>query len=187
LAAFGYGLQRGYSRLVEMDADGSHSPQDLSRLVTAADGHRIGLVIGSRYVPGGQTIGWPARRKALSRAGNAYVRLVTGMPLRDATGGFRVYAANALRSVGLDDIQSRGYSFQVEMAWRVSRVGWRTLEVPITFRERVAGESKMSGDVVAEALWRTTKWGLTRRDARLRARERVLDLVERADFAGSPV
>ncbi|GGG29373.1 dolichol-phosphate mannosyltransferase [Rhodococcoides trifolii] len=168
LEAFRIGLDTGYERMVEMDADGSHAPEDLPSMV-AASVDNVGLVIGSRYVPGGRTEGWPLRRKVLSWCGNTYVRMALGLKVRDATAGYRVFTAEALRSIDLDTVASRGYSFQIEMAWRIHRAGWEIAEVPITFRERVAGASKMSSSVVREALWRTTKWGVDYRTGRVSA------------------
>lgn len=159
LDAFRTGLGRGFIRLVEMDADGSHAPEHLPAMIDASFGAGVGLVIGSRYVPGGATEGWPWTRKLLSKAGNTYVRMLTSLTVRDATAGYRVFTNDALRSMDLDSVLSRGYSFQVEMALLIDRAGWRIAEVPITFREREAGTSKMSRAVVLEALWRTTVWG----------------------------
>ncbi len=152
VAGFGWGLAAGYDVLVEMDADGSHRPEQLPDLLAALGPTRSGaaaggpgadLVIGSRWVPGGQVENWPWHREVLSRAGNAYVRLVLGLRLGDATAGYRAYRADALRSVDLARVESHGYCFQVDMAWRVARSGGRVVEVPITFVERTAGRSKM--------------------------------------------
>lgn len=168
VAGFGWALDRGYDLIVEMDADGSHRAEDLARLLDrAASGDRPDLVLGSRWVPGGEVVNWPRRREALSRGGNAWVRLVLGMSVRDATGGFRVYRAETLRALPLAEIESQGYCFQVDMAWRVQRSGGVVVEVPITFVERRDGRSKMSRAIVAEALWRTTAWGLAHRARQL--------------------
>ncbi|WP_435735912.1 polyprenol monophosphomannose synthase [Cellulosimicrobium sp. PMB13] len=182
VAGFGWALERGYDVVVEMDADGSHRPEELPRLLdalaavpTGARGategaHRPGpvdLVIGSRWVPGGEVENWPWHREALSRGGNAYVRLALGLRLRDATAGFRAYRADALRAMDLAAVESHGYCFQVDMAWRVARAGGRVVEVPITFVERTAGRSKMSRAIVAEALWKVTLWGARRRAEQL--------------------
>lgn len=167
VAGFRWGLAHGYEALVEMDADGSHQPEELPRLLTALDD--ADLVLGSRYVPGGRVVNWPGHRELLSRGGNLYTRLALGIPLRDATGGFRAFRADTLRSLDLDDVASHGYCFQVDLAWRAVRAGLRVVEVPITFVERVEGTSKMSGAVVREALWRVTQWGLMRRFEQLRA------------------
>ena len=163
LAGFAWGLQRGYDVLVEMDADGSHRPEQLSRLLAALP--HADLVLGARWVPGGSVVNWPWHRELLSRGGNAYTRLVLGLPLHDATGGFRAFRASTLRRLDLDDVSSQGYCFQVDLAWRVVRAGCRVVEVPITFVERERGESKMSGSIVREALWRVTAWGVRHRTA----------------------
>ena len=160
VAGFLWAREHGYDVVVEMDADGSHAPEQLDRLLAAlvdAD-----LVLGSRYVPGGRLQNWPRRRELLSRWGNRYVRAALGIPLRDATGGYRAFRAEVLRALPLAEIASQGYCFQVELAWRSVRAGFRVREVPITFTERAAGESKMSGSIVREALWRVTRWGVGR-------------------------
>ncbi len=171
VAGFRWGLERGYDVLVEMDADGSHQPEQLpsllERVVAGAD-----LVLGSRWVPGGSVVNWPRHREVLSRGGNFYTRLALGVPLRDATGGFRAVRATALEKVGLDDVESQGYCFQVDLAWRVVQAGLRVDEVPITFVEREIGASKMSRAIVGEALVRVTQWGLADRWGRLRRRTR---------------
>lgn len=170
---FTWGLARGYDVLVEMDADGSHDPVHLGELLsTIADG--ADLVLGSRWVPGGRVVNWPRRRMALSRGGNLYTRLALRMAVRDATGGYRAYRRTALESIGLDRIASQGYCFQVDMVRRAVAAGLTVREVPITFAERTRGTSKMSGDIVREALWRVTIWGAQLRLARLRALGRRL-------------
>ena len=130
-------------------------------------------MLGSRYVPGGSVVNWPRHREVLSRGGNTYVRLVLGVPLRDATGGYRAFRRSALETIGLDAVASQGYCFQVDLAWRAVLAGLRVEEVPITFVEREVGVSKMSRGIVAEALWRTTQWGVRRRA------EQVAGLVRR--------
>ena len=161
VAGFRWGLDRGHDVLVEMDADGSHQPEELPRLLAALEG--ADLVLGSRYVPGGRVVNWPWHREMLSRGGNVYTRLALGVPLRDATGGYRAFRADALRRLDLDDVASQGYCFQVDLAWRAVRSGLRVVEVPITFVERVDGTSKMSSAIVLEALVRVTGWGVVRR------------------------
>jgi len=158
VSAFGWGIERGYDALVEMDADGSHQPEELPRLLAAL--RSADVVLGSRWVNGGQVRNWPRSRLLLSRGGNAYVRAVLRMPLSDATGGFRVYRAEVLRSLALSEVASQGYCFQVDLVWQAWRAGARVVEVPITFVERTEGESKMSRQIVLEALWRVTWWGL---------------------------
>jgi len=167
LAGFGWALEQGYGALVEMDADGSHQPEELPRLLAALAG--ADLVLGSRYVPGGAVLNWPRSRELLSRAGNTYARLMLGLGLQDATGGYRVFRASTLRRIGLDDVDSQGYCFQVDLARRTIGAGLTVTEVPITFEERQRGASKMSRKIVLEALWRVTGWGIA---ARLRPARR---------------
>ena len=169
-AGFGWGLQRRYEVLVEMDADGSHPPEQLPRLLAPlawAD-----LVIGSRYVPGGAVVNWPARRRWLSRGGNAYTRLALGIGVHDATAGYRAFRRSALAAIGLDSVASQGYCFQVDTTRRAARRGLRVVEVPITFTEREIGESKMNRQIVTEALWRVTQWGLADRWRQVTSRGR---------------
>ena len=161
LAGFAEALRRGYGVVVEMDADGSHQPEQLPALLTAlADAD---LVLGARWIPGGGAVNWPWHRELLSRGGNLYTRLMLRMPLHDATGGFRAFRASTLRGIDLDSVLSQGYCFQVDLAWRAVQRGYRVVEVPITFIERTAGQSKMSQRIVVEALWRVTVWGTTTR------------------------
>ncbi len=166
LAGFRWGLDRGYDAIVEMDADGSHQPEQLHRLLEAlADAD---VVIGSRWVRGGSVVNWPLHRKALSVGGNLYTRALLGMPVHDATAGYRVYRADALQAIGLDHVASQGYCFQVDLTQRAVRHGLRVREVPITFVEREIGDSKMSGDIMRESLRRITAWGLEHRAGQLR-------------------
>jgi dolichol-phosphate mannosyltransferase len=167
IAGFDWGRERGYDVLVEMDADGSHAPEQLPRLLAALDG--ADLVLGSRYVPGGAVVNWPRRREILSRGGNLYVRMALGLPLRDATGGYRAFRRAVLDGIDYADVASEGYCFQVDLARRAVAAGFRVVEVPITFVERVRGESKMNGDIVREALVRVGQWGATRRADQLRS------------------
>lgn len=165
MAGFAWALERGYDVVVEMDADGSHRAQDLPRLLAAlvdAD-----LVLGSRWVPGGTVVNWPANRLFLSRGANLYTRLALGIPLKDATGGFRAYRAGLLRTIAMEGVASQGYCFQIDMAWRAVRAGGRVVEVPITFVERERGSSKMSRHIVGEALVRVTWWGMQERSRRV--------------------
>jgi dolichol-phosphate mannosyltransferase len=158
IAGFRWARAQGYDVVVEMDADGSHAPEQLPQLLTAlADAD---LVLGSRYVPGGAVTDWPAHRLLLSRAGNRYTRWALRLPLNDATGGFRAARADLIDRLPFDDVASQGYCFQVDWAWRAVRAGARVTEVPITFTERAFGRSKMSGSIVREALVRVTVWGL---------------------------
>jgi glycosyltransferase involved in cell wall biosynthesis len=163
VAGFQWGLTRGYDVVVEMDADGSHRPEELPRLLGALTGDAPDLVVGSRWVPGGTVQNWPRRRRWLSRGGNAYTRVMLGLPVRDATAGFRAYRAEALKRIPFAEVASQGYCFQVDMAWRVHRAGGRIAEVPICFVERSMGRSKMSSQIVVEALVRVTVWGLRAR------------------------
>lgn len=166
LEAFQWAKDHDYDVVVEMDADGSHSPTDLVKILAALTNSDV--VLGSRWVKGGRVINWPKSRELLSRGGNIYTRLWLGIPLRDATGGFRAYRMSALAKLELSKVASQGYCFQVDMAWRVVRSGLRVTEVPITFREREIGESKMNQAIVKEALWRVTQWGLAKRRADLK-------------------
>ena len=159
LHAFAIGLAERYEALVEIDADLSHDPADLPMMLDLAE-RGIALVIGSRYIPGGSVIGWPRRRTWLSRWGNRYAGLVLGLALNDATAGYRVYRADTLRTIGLDGVQADGYGFQVEMTYRVVQAGLSVVEVPIAFRDRVAGTSKMHRGIVIEAFKLVTFWGL---------------------------
>ncbi|MEP6598075.1 MAG: polyprenol monophosphomannose synthase [Actinomycetota bacterium] len=167
IAGFGWGLNHGYDVLVEMDADGSHAPEQLPALLSALP--EADLVLGSRWVPGGRVVGWPKSRELLSRGGNLYTRLALGMGLHDATGGYRAYRRSVLEGIDYPAMASQGYCFQVDLAWRAVRAGFRVVEVPITFAERQRGESKMSGSIVREALWRVTQWGAAHRAEQLRA------------------
>jgi len=167
LAGFAWALDKGYDVLVEMDADGSHQPEQLrSLLVALVDAD---VVLGSRWVPGGSVVNWPIHRKALSLGGNVYTRVLLGMPIGDATGGFRAYRASALRSMDLHDVASAGYCFQVDLVWRAVRRGLSVVEVPITFVERTVGDSKMSEGIVRESLRNITMWGASYRLGQLRS------------------
>jgi glycosyltransferase involved in cell wall biosynthesis len=161
VAGFRLGLDRGYDVIVEMDADGSHPAAALPGLLAAlAADPALGLAIGSRWVPGGSVADWAASRRTLSRAGNAYARAMLRLGVRDVTAGYRAYRAEVLRDLPLDEIDSRGYCFQIDMTLRTVDAGWGIIELPIEFRERTAGRSKMSRAIVAEAMWRVTVWGL---------------------------
>lgn len=172
VAGFGWGLRRGYDVLVEMDADGSHHPEELPWLLQALEG--ADLVLGSRWIPEGSVSNWSLARTVLSRAGNAYARLMLGLPLHDVTGGYRAYRAATLRRIDLTQVESQGYCFQIDLALRVVQAGMRAVEVPITFTERTSGASKMSRSIIVEALQRVTVWGLDARFGRNRTSGRVL-------------
>jgi dolichol-phosphate mannosyltransferase len=161
LAGFAVALGGEHQVIVGMDADGSHAPEDLPALLAALDDADVAL--GSRYVPGGQVLNWPAHREWLSRGGNLYSRLALGVGIRDITGGYRAFRRQVLEELDLGDVASQGYCFQVDMAWRAVQAGFRVREVPITFVERERGTSKMSTAIVREALCRVTRWGLERR------------------------
>ncbi len=161
LAGFAWAREHDYAVVVEMDADGSHAPEQLPRLLAGLE--RADLVLGSRWVAGGEVVNWPRSREVLSRGGNAYTRIALGLPLRDATGGYRAYRREALDQVLSGGVNSQGYCFQVDLAWKMWQAGMRVVEVPITFVERERGESKMSRAIVVEALWRVTVWGLRSR------------------------
>lgn len=167
VAGFRWGLEQGYDLLVEMDADGSHPADRLPALIEAVVGDAgVALAIGSRWVPGGSVVDWPKYREALSRGGNAYARWMLRIDVRDITAGFRVYRADVIARMDLDSIDSKGYCFQVDMTLRVHDLGGTIVEVPIRFRDRLRGVSKMSQAIVLEAMLRVTQWGLQRRFAR---------------------
>lgn len=158
LAGFAWGLARGYPRLVEMDGDGSHDPAAVDLLVAATED--CDLAVGSRYVEGGRVEAWSRGRRLLSRAGNLYARILLGLPVRDSTSGFRCYRREVLEAVDLGRVTSEGYAFQIDMAYRAWRLGFRVREVPIAFVERTAGTSKLSRAVVAEAIFAVAGWGV---------------------------
>lgn len=160
-AGFDHALGAGAEIIIEMDADFSHDPADLPRLVEAIDGG-ADVAIGSRYVPGGSTPDWPASRRFISRGGNLYARTMLGIPIRDATAGFRAFTAEALGRLPYRSAEASGYGFQVEMAWRAHQNGLEVVEVPISFTDRTRGQSKMGPAIVAEAMWLVTLWGVGR-------------------------
>lgn len=161
LHGFGWAIGAGYDIVVECDADGSHQPEELPRLLDALADHD--LAIGSRWVAGGRVIDWPRSRELLSRSGSAYARAVLGLGQRDVTGGYRAFRIDALKAIDLATVTSQGYCFQIEMLWRADRAGLRIAEVPITFTERRWGVSKMRGLIVLEAMARVTMWGILSR------------------------
>ena len=168
VAGFRWALAEGYDVVVEMDADGSHAPEELPRLLTAM--RDADLVIGSRWVPGGQVRNWPVHRLLLSRGASIYTRVLLRYPIKDATAGYRAYRRGVLEALKLDEVASTGYCFQIDLGWKTWRAGYRVVEVPITFTEREVGTSKMSRSIVTEALWRVAVWGLTSRSRGARAR-----------------
>ena len=165
LAGFAWAIDNGYDAVVEMDADGSHQPEQLPRLLKALED--ADLVLGSRWVPGGAVQNWPKSREFLSRGGSTYTRLALGIDVHDATGGYRAFRTSALKALNLEQVESAGYCFQIDLAWRALQAGLSIREVPITFVEREIGESKMSQSIVLEALWRVTVWGAKHRYGQL--------------------
>jgi dolichol-phosphate mannosyltransferase len=161
IAGFQWALERGYDVICEMDADGSHQPELLPGLLSALAG--ADLVIGSRWVPGGKVVNWPRSREILSRGANIYTRIMLGLKVRDATGGYRAYRAATLRKINLDTVESTGYCFQIDLTLRVIQAGLRVVEAPITFVERERGKSKMSQAVMREAFLRVAQWGIESR------------------------
>ncbi len=165
-AGFAWAIERGYDAAIEMDADGSHQPEQLPSLLRAAED--ADLVIGARWVKGGSVVNWPAHRKVLSVGANIYTKVMLGLPVNDATGGYRVYRTSALQAMDLDSVSSAGYGFQVDMTVALVRAGLTAVEVPIEFVEREIGESKMSGNIVTEAFVNVGKQGLAHRAGQLR-------------------
>jgi dolichol-phosphate mannosyltransferase len=166
IAGFRWGLAREYNTIVEMDADGSHAPEDLPRLLDAVGD--ADLAIGSRYVPGGAVVNWPLNRQVLSRGANVYSQVALGIRTRDITAGFRAYRRPVLEKLALDEVNSHGYCFQIDLTLRTVEAGFAIVEVPITFTEREIGESKMSGSIIREAFLRVATWGVERRWRQLR-------------------
>jgi dolichol-phosphate mannosyltransferase len=167
-AGFAWALERDYDVVVEMDADGSHRPRDLPRLLDRLRTGSADLVLGSRWVPGGGVVNWPWYRRFISRGGTWYAQHMLAIPVADATGGFRAFRRETLERLPLAEVASQGYCFQIDLARRVLDAGMTIDEVPITFVERTQGHSKMSGSIVREALWRVTLWGIKRRLVRRR-------------------
>lgn len=167
LAGFGWGLARGYAVVVEMDADGSHAPEQLHRLLDAIDAG-ADLAIGSRYVSGGTVRNWPWRRLVLSKTANTYSRLLLGVGIHDITAGYRAYRREVLEKIDLSAVDSKGYCFQIDLTWRTVNNGFTIVEVPITFTERELGVSKMSGSNIREALVKVARWGINGRLNRAR-------------------
>ena len=161
LHGFEVALEQGYDLIGEMDADGSHQPEQLERLFSAIE--HADLVIGSRWVPGGSVVNWSRTRQAMSVGGNLYARVVLGVPVRDLTAGFRLFRAETLRRIDLGSVESVGYCFQTDLAVRTLDAGLRVVEVPIDFLERERGESKMHPGIATESLRRITRWGVSRR------------------------
>lgn len=169
-AGFNWGLDRGYDILIEMDADLSHDPDVLPQLIAAVTDGGADLAIGSRYVPGGAVPGWPTNRRLLSQWGNRYISMMLRLPVRDATAGFRAYRRSIIEKIGLERVRADGYGFQIEMVYEVTKAGGVITEIPIIFRDRVKGVSKMSPNIVTEALVLVTRWGMRDRLNRFRRR-----------------
>lgn len=167
LAGFAWGLERDYDAIVEIDADGSHPAEELPAMLALAE--NADLVIGSRWIKGGSVVNWPKSREVLSRGANIYVQAVLGTRVRDATAGFRVYRAATLRAIDLPSVTSAGYGFQIDLTWRSAQAGAVIVEHPIRFCEREHGVSKMSGNIISEALLAVAGWGVQRRRAQLAA------------------
>lgn len=165
IAGFKEAIARGYDLVVEMDADGSHPADALPRMLARMNdsaGTDLAGVIGSRWVPGGSVVNWPTSRKIISRGGSLYARIMLGLPTKDVTAGYRVYRTDLLESIGIDDVASHGYCFQIDLTRRFLGAGYRLVEEPIEFREREIGESKMSRSIVVEAMTMVTRWGFQR-------------------------
>ncbi len=169
LVGFRWAFERRYDTIIEMDADGSHPPESLPEMLRALAAPGVGLVIGSRWTRGGRVIDWPRTRELLSRAANVYARLALGIRVKDSTGGFRAYRAPVLGAIDISGIASEGYCFQIDLTLRVLATGARVVEVPIDFREREFGVSKMTGGIVLEAMTKVTAWGIGRRTSQLRS------------------
>jgi dolichol-phosphate mannosyltransferase len=151
IAGFKWGLPRGYAYLIEMDADFSHDPHEIPNMLKAIQS--ADLVLGSRYIDGVRVVNWPLSRLFLSKGASYYVRIITGLPVYDPTGGFKCFRRGVLETIELDSVRSNGYAFQIEMSYKAWMMGFRVREIPITFADRHAGQSKMSGHIVREALW----------------------------------
>jgi dolichol-phosphate mannosyltransferase len=171
LAGYGWAIEHGYDIVVDMDADGSHDPAVVPALVAEIE-RGADLAMGSRWIPGGAIPGWPIHRRLLSQWGNKYAAIVLGIDVKDSTGGFRAYRVAMLDRLDLPTVRANGYGFQIEMAYRVVRQGGTIVELPITFRDRALGTSKMSGNIVVEALLLVTAWGLRDRVFRRNRRGR---------------
>ena len=154
LAGFAVALEGGADLVMEMDSDFSHDPKDLPRLIAAAEGDAADLVLGSRYVPGGGVTQWGRMRRFVSRGGSAYARLLLGVPVRDLTGGFKCFHRRVLEAIDLEQVQADGYGFQIELTYKAIKAGFTVAEVPILFREREVGSSKMTSRIVLEAVWK---------------------------------
>jgi dolichol-phosphate mannosyltransferase len=167
IAGFKWGLDAGYDVLIEMDADGSHQPEELQRLLDALDAG-ADMAKGSRWIRGGKVVNWPLHRKLLSLGGSLYSRILLGVGIKDITGGYNAFKSTTLRRIDLESVESVGYCFQIDLTWKTLKAGLSVREVPITFVEREFGDSKMSGNIVLESIMLVTKWGLRSRWQALR-------------------
>jgi dolichol-phosphate mannosyltransferase len=183
-AGFRWGIDAGYELLVEMDGDGSHRPEQLPDLLAATESADV--VVGSRWIDGGDAPEWALRRAILSRAGSFYARWALGLPFRDVTGGYRVFRSQALTALGYQRVKAQGYCFQIEMLWRADESGLRIVEVPIQFAERIAGTSKMDLQIVVEAVVRVTGWGIANLPRRLLRRSPAAGVSLLGDANSSP-
>lgn len=161
VAGFNWGLDHGYGVLVEHDADGSHQPEQLPDLLAALED--ADMVKGSRYVRGGSTVNWPKYRELISRSGGLWTFICLGIKIKDPTGGFNAFRASTLRAIDIDSIRSAGYCFQIDLTWRTISRGMKVVEVPIEFKEREFGTSKMNKSIILEAFWQVAKWGVDHR------------------------
>ncbi len=188
VAGFRWGLERDYDVLVEHDADGSHQPEELPKLLAALE--NADMVKGSRWIKGGSVVNWPKSRELLSRGGSLWTRMWLGIGVKDPTGGLNAFRAAVLRDI-IDELSTAGFGFQVDLTWKALQHGYRVVEVPIEFMEREAGDSKMSSDIVVEAALQTARWGITHRAGQLRGltkgvRERAMTAGEAAGrFVGA--
>lgn len=183
IAGFRWGLEREYTVLCEMDADGSHAPEQLQLLLDQVD-QGADLVIGSRYIDGGKVVNWPKKRWVLSKGGNLYISLALGADLSDMTAGYRAYRRELLESLDLAELSNAGYIFQVDLAWRAVQGGFDVREVPITFTEREIGESKLDGSFVKDSLFEVTKWGLKHRGGQVKELSKEMGKLAAYEFKG---
>lgn len=186
LAGFEWGMEHDFEVLCEMDADGSHAPEELHLLLDeVADG--ANLVIGSRYVPGGKTVNWPASRELLSRLGNVYISMALGAGLSDMTAGYRAFRREVLETLALDELSKAGYIFQVDVAFRAIQEGFDVREVPVTFTDREFGESKLDGSFVKDSLFEVTKWGVNHRTNQVKGLAEDFGPIVKRSVAESPL
>ena len=186
VAGFRWGLEREYNVLCEMDADGSHAPEQLHLLLDRID-TGAEMVIGSRYVRGGKTVNWPASRELLSRLGNVYISMALGAGLSDMTAGYRAFRREVLETLALDELSKAGYIFQVDVAFRAIQEGFDVREVPVTFTDREFGESKLDGSFVKDSLFEVTKWGVNHRTNQVKGLAEDFGPIVKRSVADSPL